>query len=99
MSRRFLPPLEAETSYRVADFQSFEYGHATLRGPVTGEYTSILHLHLKNRTTLDLPVSDEALHHLLRTLISAFPVEALLHIQQQPWCPENVKTWKPEQQG
>ncbi len=95
MSQRFLPPLEADTSYRVADFEYFEYGHRSLRKLVTGEDTSILHLHLKNRTTLDLPVSDEALHLLLRTLIDAFPVETLRHVKTRPWCPDNMKEWEP----
>ena len=79
MSRRFLPPLEADTHYRVADFEYFEYGHRTLRKAVIGEDKSILHLHLRNRTTLDLPVSDEALQHLMRVLMDAFPVEARAH--------------------
>ena len=85
MSQRFLPPLEADTSYRVADFEFFEYGHRSLRKVVTGEDTSILHLHLKNRTTLDLPVSDEALHFLMRSLIHSFPTVALDEIKRQPW--------------
>lgn len=83
MSHRFLPPLEAGIHYRVADFQSFEYGHRSLRKAVTGEDTSILHLHLSNMTTLDLPVSDEAFHHLLRVLMEAFPSEALAHARQR----------------
>lgn len=85
MSQRFLPPLEADTSYRVADFEWFEYSGRSLMRPLAGEDTNILRLHLKNRTTLDLPATDEALHHLLRNLIHAFPVVALDEIKSQPW--------------
>lgn len=91
MSRRFLPPLEADTNYRVADFEYFEYGHSDLRKKVAGEDTSILHLHLKNRTTLDLPVSDGALKHLMRTLVSAFPADALEFVRSQPWSRAHLR--------
>ena len=83
MPSKFLPPLEADMSYRVADFQSFEYGHRSLRLVATGEDTSILHLHLKNRTTLDLPVSDEAMRHLLALLMEAYPAEAIVHLKRR----------------
>lgn len=85
MSQKFFPPLEAGTSYRVADFESFELGRAVLLKPLTGEDTGILHLHLKNRTTLDLPVSDEQLQHLMRVLVHAFPQMAIDEIKSQPW--------------
>lgn len=91
MSQRFLPPLEADTNYRVADFEYFEYGHRLLRQAVTGEDTSILHLHLKNRTTLDLPVSDDGLQHLMRVLISAFPAQALEFLKSQPFAQKHSR--------
>jgi len=78
-----LPPLEADVHYRVADFQYFEFGHRALRQAAAGEDTSILHLHLKNRTRLDLPVSDEAFEHLLVTLMEAFPNAAKKHAKQK----------------
>lgn len=93
MSKRFLPPLEADTRYRVADFQSFEFGHRRLLQPLTGEDTSILHLHLKNRTTLDLPVSDEALKFLMVTLMDVFPVEAIARLKSR-W-PREFETKDP----
>ncbi|KSV84534.1 hypothetical protein N183_11960 [Sinorhizobium sp. Sb3] len=83
MSQRFLPPLEADTRYRVAEFQSFSFGHRTLLKAVTGEDTSILHLHLSNRTTLDLPVSDEALQYLMVTLMDVFPQQAIDRVKER----------------
>lgn len=91
MSDRNLPPLQADTSYRVADFQYFEYSHASIRQPLTGEDTSILRLHLKNRTILDLPLSDEQLRHMQRTLIAAFPADALAYIKTMPWAKEHLR--------
>lgn len=91
MSQKFLPPLQADTSYRVADFEYFEYGHASFRRAALGEDTSILHLHLKNRTTLDLPVTDEALKHLMRNLMHAFPTAAIDELKQVPWAKKHLK--------
>lgn len=83
MSQRFLPPLEADTRYRVAEFQNFSFGHRTLRKAVIGEDTSILHLHRSNRTTLDLPVSDEALQYLMVTLMDVFPQQAIARVKER----------------
>lgn len=91
VSDRNLPPLQADTSYRVADFQYFEYSHASIRQPLTGEDTSILRLHLKNRTILDLSLSDEQLKHMQRTLIAAFPADALAYIKTMPWAKEHLR--------
>jgi len=84
MSQRFLPPLEADTNYRVADFEYFEIGHGTFLRVVGGGETSILRLHLKDRTTLDLPVSNDLLQHLLAVLIHAFPDAAQAEIKRMP---------------
>ncbi|MGE7367914.1 hypothetical protein ACQKKX_02435 [Neorhizobium sp. NPDC001467] len=84
MSQRILPALEVGTSYRVVDFERFEYQHRSL-GQAHGEEANILRLHLKNQTILDLPVSDEAFEHLLRTMIHMFPAVALDEIKRQPW--------------
>lgn len=80
MSRRPLPPLEVGTAYVATDFESFEYCHASLRGGET-----ILRLHLKNGTTLDLPASDDQLRALLTMLCDAFGAHAVDHLKTRNW--------------
>jgi len=79
MSRRNLPPLQAQTPYVAADFERFEYFGSVL----TGESTATLRLHLKNATTLDIPASDEQLQHLLVLLCEAFPVKATTYVLER----------------
>jgi hypothetical protein len=80
MIPRNLPPLEVGTPYVAADFQEFEYVGSLLTGS-----TSILRLHLKNGTTIDLPASDDALRYLLTILCEAFPRVATAHVRERGW--------------
>lgn len=65
--RLSLPLLEVGRAYLATDFESFEYSDKRLNGK-----QSILRLHLKNGTSIDLPVTDDQLKHLLAALIGAF---------------------------
>lgn len=76
--RKPLPPLLAGTAYVSADFEAFDYSGAALTGS-----KPILHLNLKNGTTIDLPTTDAELKHLLVVLCSAFPRYAIDHLKQQ----------------
>jgi hypothetical protein len=78
MSRRNLPPLQADTAYLATDFEDFEYSGA----PLTGS-KAILRLHLKNRTTIDLPTDEAGLKNLLLVLCEAFPEEALSRLVER----------------
>ena len=60
MRPKNLPPLEVGQAYRAQDFESFEYVGAALTGS-----KAILRLHLKNKTTIDLPTSDDQLLFLM----------------------------------
>lgn len=81
MQQRNLPPLAADTAYRASDFERFEYFGAKLTGS-----SAILRLHLKNRTTIDLPASDDELIRLLAVLAMAFPKDAAaLLMSGRPW--------------
>lgn len=75
-----LPSLEVGTAYEAVGFERFEYSHASLSGGAT-----ILRLHLKNGTTLDLPTSDEALKNLLTMLCDAFGPHAVAHLRSRGW--------------
>lgn len=85
MTQRFLPPLEAGTTYRVADFQSFQFEARSLHKSLTGEDVAILQLCLANKTRLDLPIADDALVHLMRILMEAHPREAIDHAKMRKW--------------
>jgi hypothetical protein len=78
--RRNLPPLQVGTAYAAVDFEYFEYSGSTLTGS-----KAILRLHLKNETTIDLPVSDAELQRLLSLLIDAFPQKALEIVRSRAW--------------
>ena len=71
MSRRNLPPLQVNTVYRAQDFQGFDFSARVLHHAVTGEDTAILRARLANKTILEIPLKDEDLHQLLRTLMEA----------------------------
>lgn len=80
MSVKKLPVLEVGQAYEAADFERFEYSHSSLSGGPT-----ILRLHLKNGTTIDLPASDDALRHLLVMLCEAFGSAAVEHLKMRGW--------------
>lgn len=80
MPAKNLPPLEVDTAYQTADFQRFEYFGAALT-----ESKAILRLHLRNRTTIDLPTTDDELRHLLMVLCDAFGSDAIDHLKSRGW--------------
>jgi hypothetical protein len=81
MPRRNLPPLEVGTAYLATDFEMFEYWSDGLPGSET-----ILRLHLKNATTIDLPSSKEELQRLMLVLIDANGPVALDHLVSRGWA-------------
>lgn len=80
MSQKPLPPLEVGKAYIASDFESFEYSHSLISGAAT-----ILRLHLKNGTTLDLPCTDAELKHLLIMLCEAFGPTVVDHLKTRGW--------------
>jgi hypothetical protein len=80
-----MPPLVAGMAYDLEDFESFEYVNARLLPAGSG---SILRLHLKNGTILDLPANDGQLKHLLVMLINAFGEHAVEHLKTVGWFPK-----------
>ena len=68
MTARNLPPLEVATTYVAADFEQFDFLAAALsgRGPT-------LRVHLRNRTIIEIPATDEALRYLRNVLNAAYP--------------------------
>ena len=78
--RKPLPPLAVETNYLASDFEHFEYYGSALTGS-----KAILRLHLSNKTTIDLPSSDDELRHLLVLLCEAFPRAAADHVKSRGW--------------
>jgi hypothetical protein len=66
--RKPLPPLPAGTAYVAAEFEAFDYSGGALTGS-----RPILHLNLKNGTTIDLPTTDDELKRLRNVLNAAFP--------------------------
>jgi hypothetical protein len=85
MTRRNLPPLEVDTTYRARDFEGFEFSARILHKAVTGEDTAILRLLLANRTILEIPTSEDDLHRLLRNLMEAYPSVAKEHAKVRGW--------------
>jgi len=85
MTRKNLPPLEVDTTYRVREFANFEFSARVLQKAVTGEDTAILRLHLANATILEIPAKDEDLHYLLRVLMEAYPSVAKEHAKVRGW--------------
>lgn len=81
--RKTLPPLEAGKVYRVADFEYLSFAARSLWRQETGEDAAILRLLLKNSTTLEIPLSDEALKDHLRLLCEAFPSEAIAYVRER----------------
>lgn len=61
-----LPPLEVGQAYRAQDFEYFEYDHL-----FQGAGKAILRLHLANKTTIDIPATDEQLKYLRNVLNAA----------------------------
>jgi hypothetical protein len=80
MRSRNLPPLEVGHAYTAQDFEYFEYFGAALT-----EQTAILRLHLKNKTTIDIPASDDELRHLMQMLCDAFPAQAVELFRNRGW--------------
>ncbi len=76
-SDRNLPPLEVGATYRLREFQSWEFEAQSLHRGQTGEDVAILRLHLANSTKLDIPISDEQLKNLMNVLMAAFPRAAI----------------------
>jgi hypothetical protein len=85
MTRQNLPPLEVGTIYRLQDFRGFEFSARALHQDVTGEDTAILRVHLANQTILEIPASEDDLHHLLRVLMEACPEAAQEHAKVRGW--------------
>jgi hypothetical protein len=75
-----LPPLGVGTAYRATEFESFEYFGAKLTGSL-----AILRLHLKNKTTIDLPASDDELQRLMLNFCDAFGPVAIEHFKSRGW--------------
>ncbi len=75
-----MPPLAVETNYIASDFERFEY-----IGSALTESKAILRLHLSNKTTIDLPTSDDELRHLLVVLCDAFGTAAIAHLKSRGW--------------
>lgn len=73
-----MPPLLAGTAYVAADFEAFDYSGAALTGS-----RPILHLNLKNGTTIDLPTTDDEMKRLMRVLCEAFPQHAIDYVKQR----------------
>ena len=80
MSAKNLPPLEVGAAYQAVEFDHFEYVGSALTGS-----KAILRLHLKNKTTIDLPTNDNELHRLLRVMIDAFGPIAIAHLEERNW--------------
>lgn len=80
MKGKNLPPLEVGQAYRAKDFERFEYVGSALTGQ-----TAILRLHLSNKTTIDLPASDDELRRLLFVLCDAFGSDAISHLRSRGW--------------
>jgi hypothetical protein len=75
-----LPPLEVGQAYFAQDFRRFEY----LGERLTGQ-TTVLRLHLKNGTTIDIPAGDEELRRLMLALCDAFPPAAVELFRKRGW--------------
>ena len=73
--------LEAGLAYRAGDFESFEYSSKRLNGQET-----ILRLHMKNGTILDLPATDDSLKYLAANLAAAFPEHVLQYFFANGWA-------------
>jgi hypothetical protein len=78
--RKPLPPLAVETNYIASDFEHFEYFGSALT-----ESKAILRLHLSNKTTIDLPTTDDELRHLLVMLLDAFGTDGIAHLKSRGW--------------
>ena len=76
MTQRNLPPLEVGTAYRVPDFESFDYDHI-----FQGANKAILRIRLKNRTTLEIPATDDQLKILAAVLAEAFGPHVIAHLK------------------
>lgn len=83
MKLRNLPPLQVETAYLATDFQRFEYEHHSRNHAHAGK--SILRVHLKNGTTLDLPATDEQLKDLATSLAEAFGPTVIEFLKARSW--------------
>jgi hypothetical protein len=80
MQAKNLPPLEVGQAYTAQDFESFEYSGTVLTGG-----KAILRLHLANRTTIDIPATNDELRRLMYLLCDAFPGEAVKLFRQRNW--------------
>ena len=76
MSQRNLPLLEVGIAYLAQDFESFEFSRL-----FQGEGKATLRLHLKNKTTLDLPTTDADLQRLAVVLAEAYPAHVIAHLK------------------
>ncbi len=79
-AKKKLPPLEVGQVYEAAGFESFEYSGSKLTGS-----KPILRLHLKNRTIIDLPTTDDELSRLMYMLCDAFPPAAVELFRERGW--------------
>jgi len=80
MQSKNLPPLAVGQAYTAQDFERFEYFGSALTGQ-----TAILRLHLKNRTTIDIPTTDDELRRLMYVLCDSFPPAAVELFRKRGW--------------
>ena len=76
-TKKFLT-LEVGRIHELSEFESFEYSGSALTGS-----KAILRLHLKNKTIVDLPASDDELRRLMFLLMEAFPKDAAKHVKER----------------
>ncbi len=77
MTRKKLPPLEVDQTYRVQDFEEFEFVAESSWRNLTGEDTAIVRVRLSNATIFEIPAKTQSLKDLMGTLVEAFPSEAI----------------------
>lgn len=82
MAQKHLPPLETGKAYIAAEFDHFEYVGSRLTSP--GQ-PALFRLHLKNGTTIDLPVRESELLRLAHVMANAFPTEIIDDFRQKNW--------------
>ena len=82
MAKKNLPPLEVGKAYIAAEFDHFEYVGSKL---MPSEQPTILRLHLRNGTTIDLPVRDSELRRLALVMAAAFPQEIIDDFSSKGW--------------
>lgn len=82
MTKKNLPLLEVGQAYVAAEFDHFEYVGSKL---MPSGQLAILRLHLRNGTTIDLPVRDAELLRLAHVMAGAFPQEIIDDFRSKGW--------------